>query len=46
MKIKVVKPQHHPMFIERHKGFVGKYEPAIRQAGIQTENGCYLEAVL
>ncbi len=45
-KIRVVKPHDHPMFIEQHKGFVGKYEPIIRLAGIQNENGCYLESVL
>lgn len=42
-KIKILKPEHHPMFIERHAGFTGKYLPIIKQAGIQKENGYYLE---
>lgn len=45
-KIKVVKPQEHPMFIEGHKGFLGTYEPVIRKAGITEDNGCYLESRL
>ncbi len=42
-RIKVIKPEEHPMFIERHKGFLANYEPVIRKAGITEENGCYLE---
>lgn len=45
-KIKVIKPEYHPMFIEKHEGFLGKYEPVIKQAGVTQENGCYLEASL
>ena len=36
----------HPMFIERHVGFTGNYEPIIHKAGIKKEKGCYLEAEL
>jgi hypothetical protein len=45
-KIKVIKPLEHPMFIDNHCGFMARYEPVIREAGINTENGCYLESVL
>jgi hypothetical protein len=39
----VIKPEEHPMFIEKHNGFLGNYEPVIRKAGITEDNGCYLE---
>ncbi|KPJ99741.1 MAG: hypothetical protein AMJ60_03895 [Desulfobacterales bacterium SG8_35] len=42
-KIRVVRPQEHPMFFDNHCGFKARYEPVIRQAGIINENGCYLE---
>jgi len=45
-KIKVIKPQEHPMSIERHDGFYGNYESVVRKAGINEENGCHLEARL
>jgi len=45
-KAKVIRPHHHPYWIEQHEGFTGKYEPIILQAGIDQENGCYLEAEL
>jgi len=45
-KIRVVRPEHHPMYIDEHGGFIAKYEPIIRQAGISLENGCYLEGML
>ncbi len=45
-RIRVIKPQEHPMFIEMHEGFYGNYEPVIKKAGINQENGCYLEARL
>jgi hypothetical protein len=45
-RIRVIKPEHHPMFIEGHKGFTGKYELVIRNAGINIENECYLEEKL
>ncbi len=45
-KIKVIKPQEHPMFIEEHNGFLANYEPVIRKAGITEDNGCYLEKAL
>jgi len=45
-KIRVIRPTHHPMFIDHHFGFMAGYEPIIRQAGIHEENGCYLEGNL
>lgn len=45
-KIRVIRPKHHPMFLDKHEGFTAKYEPVIKQAQIVEENGCYLESVL
>ena len=45
-RIRVVRPSMHPMFLDQHHGFMARYEPVIRQAGIGEENGCYLEASL
>ncbi|MDH4320592.1 MAG: hypothetical protein OEV73_03750 [Desulfobulbaceae bacterium] len=45
-RVRVVRPDQHPMFLDRHRGFMGRYEPIILQAGIGEENGCYLEASL
>lgn len=45
-RIRVIKPEEHPMFIERHKGFLANYESVIKKAGIKDDNGCYLERVL
>lgn len=45
-RIRVIKPLNHPMFLDNHCGFTARYEPIIRQAGINTENGCYLESDL
>ncbi len=45
-KIRVIRPLEHPMFVDNHCGFKARYEPVIRQAGITTENGCYLECSL
>ena len=45
-KIRVIRPMFHPMFLDSHEGFLARYEPIIRQAGINTENDCYLEAQL
>ncbi|MDF1578044.1 MAG: hypothetical protein P1P81_06340 [Desulfobulbales bacterium] len=42
-RIKVIRPAHHPMFIDKHEGFTARYEPVIKAAGIDEENGCYLE---
>lgn len=42
-KIRVIRPREHPMFFDSHRGFMARYEPIIRQAGIDTEEGCYLE---
>ncbi len=45
-RVRVVRPDQHPMFLDRHRGFMARYEPVIHQAGIGEENGCYLEARL
>ena len=45
-RARVIRPRFHPMFIDSHAGFKAQYEPIIRQAGINEENGCYLEARL
>lgn len=42
-RIKVIKPEEHPMFIESHKGFLANYDSVIIKAGVTEENGCYLE---
>jgi len=45
-RIRVIRPGHHPMFLDKHAGFLARYEPIIRQAEINEENGCYLQAAL
>ena len=45
-KIRVIRPLAHPMFLDSHEGFMARYEPVILKAGINTENGCYLETCL
>lgn len=45
-KIRVIKSRQHPMFLDNHCGFKARYDPIIRQAGIITDNGCYLESNL
>ena len=45
-KIRVVKPEEHPMFIGHHQGFFGGYELVIRKAGIAINSGCYFEGFL
>lgn len=45
-KIRVIRPAHHPMFLDNHAGFMARYEPVIRQAAINDENGCYLQSAL
>jgi len=45
-KIKVIRPEHHPMFLDNHKGFMARYDPVIREAEINEENGCYLQSAL
>ena len=45
-RIRVIRPLMHPMFIDNHCGFKATYEPIIRHAGINSENGCYLETDL
>jgi len=45
-RIKVIRPECHPMFFDRHEGFMARYEPVILQAGIDTEYNCYLETCL
>jgi len=45
-KIRVIRPLEHPMYLDSHCGFKARYEPIIRQAGINSESGCYLETGL
>ncbi len=45
-RIKVIRPAHHPMFIDKHEGFLARYEPVVKAAGISEEKGCYLEKSL
>ncbi|MBI5066566.1 hypothetical protein HZA97_10140 [Candidatus Woesearchaeota archaeon] len=45
-RIKVIRAKDHPLTIEQHKGFLANYEPVVIKAGINQENGCYLEAKL
>ena len=45
-KIRVIRPLAHPMFFDSHEGFMARYEPVILDAGIDKENGCYLETHL
>jgi hypothetical protein len=45
-KIKVIRPMHHPMFLDNHNGFMARYEPVIKEAAIHDENGCYLQRSL
>ena len=45
-KIRVIRPLFHPMYLDSHEGFMARYEPVIIKAGINIENGCYLEAEL
>jgi hypothetical protein len=45
-RTRIIRPRFHPMFIDSHAGFKAQYEPVIRQAGINLENGCYLEGRL
>jgi hypothetical protein len=45
-KIKVIKPRAHPMFLDSHEGFMARYEPVIKEAGITEECSCYLEGRL
>ncbi len=45
-RIRVIRPKDHPMYLDKHCGFKARYEPIIRQAGINTECSCYLECDL
>lgn len=45
-KVKVLRPSSHPMYLDHHNGFMGRYEPVIRQAGVVEEYGCYLRGSL
>ena len=45
-RIRVIRPKDHPMYLDKHCGFKARYEPIIRQAGINTECSCYLESDL
>lgn len=46
VKIRVIRPEHHTMFVDNHVGFMARYEPIIRQAEITEENGCYLQGAI
>ncbi len=45
-RVRIIRPEHHPMFLDEHPGFMARYEPVILVAGITKENGCYLESSL
>ncbi|MBW2485042.1 MAG: hypothetical protein JRF05_06760 [Deltaproteobacteria bacterium] len=45
-KTRVIKPHVHPMFLDSHEGFMARYAPVIREAGITEECCCYLEGSL
>lgn len=45
-RLRLIRAEHHPMFIDKHVGFMARYDPLIRMAGFNTENGCYLEGTL
>ncbi len=45
-RLRVIRPAGHPMHLEGHEGFMARYEPVVRQAGIAGESRCYLETLL
>lgn len=45
-RLRLIRAEQHPMFIDKHAGFMARYDPLIRMAGFNTENGCYLEGAL
>jgi hypothetical protein len=44
--MKVLLPEEHPMVIERHRGFSGKYLPPFERAGLREREGPYLTCIL
>jgi hypothetical protein len=45
-RVRVIRPESHPMTIDQHGGFVARYDDLIRELGINHENECYLEGIL
>ncbi|MEK6961600.1 MAG: hypothetical protein AABX47_10640 [Nanoarchaeota archaeon] len=45
-RLKVLVPSENPMTLENHSGFLGRYEPALREAGLTNRTGIYLTATL
>ncbi len=45
-RVRVIRPESHPMTIDQHSGFVARYDNLIRELGINHENDCYLEGSL
>lgn len=46
IRVRVIRPESHPMTIDQHGGFVARYEKLIRELGINHANDCYLEGSL
>lgn len=44
--IRVIRANEHPFAIEKHNGFLARYDNAVRAAGITQEKECYLETKL
>ena len=45
-RVRVIRPESHPMTIDQHGGFVAHYGNLIRDQGITHEKDCYLEGDL
>lgn len=45
-RVRVIRPESHPMTIDQHGGFVARYDNLIREQGINHTNDCYLEGYL
>ncbi|MDD2465212.1 MAG: hypothetical protein PHI97_14540 [Desulfobulbus sp.] len=45
-RVRVIRPEFHPLTIDQHGGFVARYDNLIRELGITYENDCYLEGSL
>ncbi|MGD9950031.1 MAG: hypothetical protein AB7U29_16370 [Desulfobulbus sp.] len=45
-RVRVIRPESHPMTIDHHGGFVARYDDLIRELGINHQNDCYLEGNL
>ncbi len=42
-RLRVVRPEGHPLFLGRYNGFFEHYTSAIKKAGVVDGRGCYLE---